>query len=330
MDEAVAWLTTTALADVVAFGTGERADLHRPMAGKTGTTQEGADAWFAGYTPDLAAAVWIGFPEGRIPMVPPRTPIRVEGGNLPAELFARFGTRSARRRPRARLPHPRGRAHDRRVDTTRNCLPNPYTPPEVVAERAYLTGTEPTELCTEPTGPPTTDVPSVVGLPLEVAVRTLHNAGFTVEEREEFSVQLPPGFVVRQDPAPGSGAAARGRLRGHRARLGRRPRPVDVPDVLNLPLDRAREPSSRRRASSWRCGSAAPTGTARARERASGRGAGLGAVPDTASRSPGTRSCACRLPRVSAQDGSPLRLSSRRGAPDSCTAPGRGARGLRV
>jgi membrane peptidoglycan carboxypeptidase len=240
MDEAVAWLTTTALGDVVAFGTGERANLHRPMAGKTGTTQEGADAWFAGYTPDLAAAVWLGFPEGRVPMVPPRTTIRVEGGNLPAELFARFGTRALADIPAHDFPIPEVALTTVRVDTTRNCLPNPYTPPEVIAERAYLTGTEPTELCTEPTGPPTTDVPSVVGLPLDVAVRTLHNAGFTVEERSEFSIQLPPGFVVRQSPPAGREQLLSD---GYTVtvyisvadRSGR-----TVPDVLNLPIDEGR------------------------------------------------------------------------------------------
>jgi 1A family penicillin-binding protein len=241
MDEAVAWLTTTALADVIAYGTGERADLRRPMAGKTGTTQEGADAWFAGYTPDLAAAVWVGFPEGRIPMVPPRTAFPVEGGNVPSEVFARFGLEALADVPAHDFAVPEIALTHVRVDTTRNCLPNPYTPPELVDERAYLTGTEPTELCTEPTGPPTTDVPDVRGLPLDVAVRTLEGAGFTVEEREEFSVQLPPGFVVRQDPAPGAAQQLeRGFVVTVHVSVANR-RPVDVPDVLNLPLDRARE-----------------------------------------------------------------------------------------
>jgi 1A family penicillin-binding protein len=240
IDEAVAWLTTTALADVVAYGTGERANINRPMAGKTGTTQEGADAWFAGYTPDMAAAVWIGFPEGRVPMVPPRTPYPVEGGNLPAETFARFGVQALADVPAAQFPIPEVALTRVRVDTTRHCLPNPYTPPEVVAERAYLTGTEPTEICTEPTGPPTTDVPDVTGLPAEVAERTLSNAGFVVELREEFSVVLPPGYVVRQDPAPGSGLTLeRGYVVTLHTSVADR-RPVPVPDVLNLPLDEAR------------------------------------------------------------------------------------------
>jgi len=90
LDQSVALQVTAALRDVVRSGTGVRADARRPLAGKTGTTQDGADAWFTGYTPDMAAATWIGFHGGRIPMVPPRTPTTVEGGTWPAEAFARF------------------------------------------------------------------------------------------------------------------------------------------------------------------------------------------------------------------------------------------------
>ncbi|MBW3606018.1 MAG: transglycosylase domain-containing protein [Actinobacteria bacterium] len=90
LDQSVAMQVTAAMRDVVATGTGVRADAKRPLAGKTGTTQDGADAWFVGYTPDMAAATWIGFHEARIPMVPPRTRATVEGGTWPAEAFARF------------------------------------------------------------------------------------------------------------------------------------------------------------------------------------------------------------------------------------------------
>ena len=42
--------------------------IGRPAAGKTGTAQEYRDAWFVGYTPDLVASVWVGYPEGQIEM----------------------------------------------------------------------------------------------------------------------------------------------------------------------------------------------------------------------------------------------------------------------
>lgn len=57
-----AFLATSMLEDVVKHGTGWRARaLKRPVAGKTGTTNEYNDAWFIGYTPALIASVWVGF-----------------------------------------------------------------------------------------------------------------------------------------------------------------------------------------------------------------------------------------------------------------------------
>jgi penicillin-binding protein 1A len=53
-------------------GTGTRAQLpDRDVAGKTGTAQNFADAWFIGTTSTLSTAVWVGHPEGRVPYNPP-------------------------------------------------------------------------------------------------------------------------------------------------------------------------------------------------------------------------------------------------------------------
>ena len=61
-----AFLITSMLEDVVKYGTGWRAKaLKRPVAGKTGTTNDYKDAWFIGYTPELAATVWVGFDDLR-------------------------------------------------------------------------------------------------------------------------------------------------------------------------------------------------------------------------------------------------------------------------
>lgn len=51
---------TAMLEDVIRRGTGTRANIGRPAAGKTGTTSDYHDAWFVGYIPDLVAGVWIG------------------------------------------------------------------------------------------------------------------------------------------------------------------------------------------------------------------------------------------------------------------------------
>ncbi len=52
LDERVAYNVTDILKGVISRGTGTRADIDRPAAGKTGTAQEWRDAWFVGYTPD--------------------------------------------------------------------------------------------------------------------------------------------------------------------------------------------------------------------------------------------------------------------------------------
>jgi penicillin-binding protein 1A len=67
---------------VIDRGTGRKAKLDRPAAGKTGTTQENHDAWFVGFTPDWVAGVWVGNDDSR--------PMRgVAGGDLPAEIWRR-------------------------------------------------------------------------------------------------------------------------------------------------------------------------------------------------------------------------------------------------
>jgi penicillin-binding protein 1A len=61
-----AFLITSMMEDVVKYGTGWKArELGRPVAAKTGTTNEYRDAWFVGYTPELVTAVWVGFDDMR-------------------------------------------------------------------------------------------------------------------------------------------------------------------------------------------------------------------------------------------------------------------------
>jgi penicillin-binding protein 1A len=65
--EANAWIITDLLKDVVRRGTGQRARAlgRSDIAGKTGTTNEGRDAWFSGFNPDLVATAWVGFDQER-------------------------------------------------------------------------------------------------------------------------------------------------------------------------------------------------------------------------------------------------------------------------
>ena len=62
--DAVASLLTGVIDGDIPGRTGEAMSLGRPAAGKTGTTNESAAVWFAGFTPDIAAVVWVGDPRG--------------------------------------------------------------------------------------------------------------------------------------------------------------------------------------------------------------------------------------------------------------------------
>jgi penicillin-binding protein 1A len=89
VSEGVAAVVTRILEQNVQSGTGTRAAFGRPAAGKTGTNEEHADAWFAGYTPELATTVWVGYTAGEIPMTNVHG-IAVSGGSFPAEIWRLF------------------------------------------------------------------------------------------------------------------------------------------------------------------------------------------------------------------------------------------------
>jgi penicillin-binding protein 1A len=81
-----AWLMVSMMKDVVQRGTAAGSvgsQFHIPAGGKTGTTNDGADAWFIGYTPDVLMGVWVGFDE-RQPIVTKAT-----GARIAAPVWAR-------------------------------------------------------------------------------------------------------------------------------------------------------------------------------------------------------------------------------------------------
>jgi penicillin-binding protein 1A len=80
---------------VVDSGTGTAAALPgRPVAGKTGTSQEYTNAWFCGFVPQLAACVWVGHPEGNVPMDWVHGLSGVTGGSIPAAIWHDFMLRA--------------------------------------------------------------------------------------------------------------------------------------------------------------------------------------------------------------------------------------------
>jgi penicillin-binding protein 1B len=84
-DPAEVALVTSALEGAVDHGTGRalrEMGYEGPVAGKTGTTNDARDAWFVGYTPELVAAVWVGFDDG--------TPLGLTGARAALPIFGRF------------------------------------------------------------------------------------------------------------------------------------------------------------------------------------------------------------------------------------------------
>jgi penicillin-binding protein 1A len=184
LDSLVARVMVSMLEDVVARGTGNIAVRTRaalpyevPAAGKTGTTNDGTDAWFVGFTPTLIAAVWFGM-DLPVPIRPNST-----GGGDAAPVWGEFmrrvyygspeyqaaqdgdepGTEDAAAAegeadvPQASLQGPilpipgpwpmlRGLT-TRQVDSKTALLASRWCPEEEVYEEIYLPGTEPTELC---------------------------------------------------------------------------------------------------------------------------------------------------------------------------------------
>ncbi len=94
MERAQADQVNFALEQVVDHGSGTAAQVEDTKVwGKTGTTEDFGDAWFAGFTKKLTAVVWMGYPEGQSkPLFNVHGVAKVNGGSLPARIFERFMT----------------------------------------------------------------------------------------------------------------------------------------------------------------------------------------------------------------------------------------------
>ena len=144
MDTLHAWLMTDALRDVVRHGTAVGsvgARINFPAGGKTGTTNDGFDVWFIGFTPDMVTGLWIGFDQPR------KIKANAQGGVLvgPAwsammrEVYERRSVPSSWSRP-AGLS-----ALD--VDKTTGYKATPFCPKDVHYIESFIPGTEPGAFC---------------------------------------------------------------------------------------------------------------------------------------------------------------------------------------
>src|SRR4051812_21386460 len=141
-----AWLMVSMMKDVVQRGTAAGSVGSRfriPSGGKTGTTNDGADVWYIGYTSDLVAGVWMGFDR------PQKIKANAQGGELAAPAYTSFMTEVYRRRPASPdWPRPDG-ITTRDIDRTTGQLANSFCPPDVVITEYFIAGTEPVQECTE-------------------------------------------------------------------------------------------------------------------------------------------------------------------------------------
>ncbi|MGH2786560.1 MAG: penicillin-binding protein [Actinomycetota bacterium] len=236
IEAGVAYIATTALQRVILEGTGTAAAGYlggRPAAGKTGTAQEYQDAWFAGYTPDLAAAVWVGYPKGQIQMKPScelrfegvqggqrevcrPTRVQVTGGSWPTEIWGAFMSRALAGVPVAQFDVPAAGLVAVTIDTRTGCLAASRTPDSHQSTQYFTPGTAPNQTCAVPgdddgDGEVDTDdrtVPSVIGYERGAAVSLLEGKGFSVDvvqERESSGgSKKRSGEVWKQSPSGGT------------------------------------------------------------------------------------------------------------------------------
>jgi penicillin-binding protein 1A len=102
-----AGMINTILQKAVRYGTGKRAYLaDRPVAGKTGTTENYGDAWFVGYTPQLVVAVWVGYPTTLRPMLTEFHGDAVTGGSFPALIWKSFVEKALQGKDAQGFPYP--------------------------------------------------------------------------------------------------------------------------------------------------------------------------------------------------------------------------------
>jgi penicillin-binding protein 1A len=179
------------LTGVVTSGTGTQAAISGvDVAGKTGTTQNYADAWFAGWTPQLTTAVWVGYPNKLVPMRTQYNGQPVEGGSYPAIIWHDFMLRALQI-----LSQEEPSAHIFAPPTTTPVVP--VTPPAPVA----TTPVAPTPTPTTP-APASTPTPTAPTTPVAPTTPTTPTTPLTPT--------TPTTPITPTTPTPGTGGTAGG------------------------------------------------------------------------------------------------------------------------
>jgi penicillin-binding protein 1A len=139
-----AWLMVDMMKDVIRKGTAAGSVgqyFHLPAGGKTGTTNDGGDVWFIGYTADLVAGVWMGLDK------PQKIMANAQGGRLAAPAWTTFMREVYERKPEPPdWPRPR-EIISRVIDEPTGLLHGPQCPVEDAYTEYFIPGTEPTKEC---------------------------------------------------------------------------------------------------------------------------------------------------------------------------------------
>jgi len=137
----VAYLMNRLLTGVITDGTGRgAASLGHNLAGKTGTTDNNTDAWFIGYAPGLALGVWVGFDD------PASLGRRETGARAALPIWTAFMQQAVADLPVRDFPMPEGLTVVS-IDRRTGLLANPKAYCRQVIPEVFVTGSEPTALC---------------------------------------------------------------------------------------------------------------------------------------------------------------------------------------
>ncbi|MBN1298143.1 MAG: PBP1A family penicillin-binding protein [Actinobacteria bacterium] len=200
MEAPAAYYATKILERVILEGTGRGANIGRPAAGKTGTTSDFRDAWFGGYTPELATVVWIGHAESNIPMEPIEGR-SLTGGSYPADIWREFMSAALKDKPVTEFSSPGGELVDVQVCLDSGLLPTLWCPEENLGYMMFIKGKEPAEFC---------DVhnkialPDVTGLPLDDVKKIFTDLHFEISEIFEFNEVYNEDIIFKTDPVAGT------------------------------------------------------------------------------------------------------------------------------
>lgn len=196
---ALAYVASDILTGVITSGTGKSAAIGRPAAGKTGTTQEYRDAWFVGYTPQLVAAVWVGYPDAQTEMKNVHG-VAVTGGSFPAKIWSRFMKGALESAPKLEFVKPKGVVNVSVCSET-GLAATDFCPTTVSG--LFLDKHTPGE-CSTHAVPLKVSIPNVIGMTKEAALAAFQKLFLLFKVLEEDVPGVAAGIVAKQDPVAGS------------------------------------------------------------------------------------------------------------------------------